>query len=125
MDELNRLRSADSTAARAAWSHRFPEFERALQARLFVVREEGRDAISLAREELRRAEDALGAAIEHGNRAQITRAEKVRDVAADTLRMTEVFWQQRDRWLQECEQEVRSIKPREYLTALLRARRTQ
>jgi ATP-dependent helicase HepA len=124
-EELSRLREADTAAAPAAWGHRLPEFEDALRARLLVVREEGYDAIALASEELRRSEDALAVAVERGNRGQITRAENTRDSAADTLRMTEVFWQQRCGWLQECEQGVRSVLPREYLTALLRAVRTR
>jgi hypothetical protein len=125
MDEFNRLRDADSTAARSAWSHRLPEFERSLRARLFVVREEGRDAVLLAHEELQRAEDTLSVATERGNPAQITRAENARDAATDTLHMTEVFWQQRDLWLQECQQGVGSVQPREHLAALLRTRRVR
>ena len=50
--------------------------------RLTVVEEEGRDAVAVATEELRRAEEALEVARERGNRAQITRAENARDAAS-------------------------------------------
>lgn len=123
--ELNRLRSADKAVVGSLWSNRFPDFKLALQTRLVIVEEEGRDAIALARNEMRRAEEVLSVALERGNRAQITRAENARDVAEDTSRMVEVFWQQRERWLRECEHEVLSIQPEEQLIALLQARKAQ
>ena len=121
--ELSEQRQADTTAARSAWSHRFPDFEESLAARLTVVEVEGRDAFALATEELRRAEEALEVARERGNRAQITRAENARDATADTLRMTRALWDERARWLRECEEQVRLVLPREQLTALMRARK--
>ena len=123
--ELNRLRSADKALVESIWSNRFPEFELALQTRLFVVEEEGRDAIALAGNELLRAENMLNVALERGNRAQITRAENARDAAEDNSRMVEVFWQQRERWLRECRQGVLLIQPEEQLTALLQVRKPQ
>lgn len=120
--ELSGQRQADTTAARSAWSHRFPDFQASLAARLMVAEEEGRNAVTLATEELRRAESALEVAQERGNRAQITRAENARDTARDTLDMTRAFWGERTRWLQECEEQIRLVLPREKLTVLLRTR---
>ena len=121
--ELSEQRQADAMAARSAWSHRFPDFKEALACRLTVVEEEGHDATALASEELRLAEEALKVARERGNRAQITRAENVRDTAVETLRATNVFWDERARWLRESEHRVRRVLPQEKLTALLRTRR--
>lgn len=124
-EELERQRRADVTAARSAWSHRFPDLERALEARILVVGEEGRDAVDLAREELRYAEEAVRVATDRGNRAQISRAENDRDATADIVSMTSAFWEQRVRWLQGCSEEARSVRPQEQLTALIRARRSR
>ena len=121
--ELFEQRQADATAARSAWSHRFSGFKESLAARLTVVEEEGRDAVAVATEELRRAEEALEVARERGNRAQITRAENARDAAADTLSMTGAFWDERARWLRECEEQIRLVLPQEQLTALMRTRK--
>lgn len=120
--ELSSQRQADTTAARSAWSHRFPGFQESLAARLMVVEEEGRNAVALATEELRRAEAALEMAQERGNRAQITRAGNACDTARDTLDMTQALWDERTRWLRECEEEVLQVLPREKLTVLLRSR---
>ena len=121
--ELFEQRQADATAARSAWSHRFSGFKESLAARLTVVEEEGRDAVAVATEELRRAEEALEVARERGNRAQITRAENARDAAADTLSMTGAFWDERVRWLRESEEQIRLMLPQEQLTALMRTRK--
>lgn len=121
--ELSKQRQADATTARSTWSQRFPDFEESLAARLTVVEVEGRDAIALATEELRLAEEALEVARQLGNRTQITRAENARDAAADALGMTRAFWEERARWLRECEERVRLVLPREQLTALIRARK--
>ena len=121
--QLHQMRSADSARALSAWSHRLPEFERHLNARLLVIREEAQDAISIATQELRNAEGAVAVAKERGNRAQIARTEDTRDATARGLRMTEVLWQNRELWLQECVQEIRSVLPRERLTALINAQR--
>lgn len=121
--ELARLRGTDAEAARSQWSHRFPHFAVALEARLSVIEEEGRDAVALAAEELHRAEEVLRAALERGNRAQITRAENARDAVADTLDMTCAFWGERVYWLRECEGLVRAVLPREQIAALIRAQK--
>ena len=121
--ELSNQRQADARAARSAWSHRFPDFKKALAARLMVVQEEGRDAVALANEEQRRADEALEVALERGNRAQITRAENARAAAEETVRMTRRFWDERARWLQESEEQVGVVLPREQLTALIRTRK--
>ena len=121
--ELSEQRQADAMAARSAWSHRFPDFRESLACRLMVVEEEGRDAIAVVSEELRRAEEALSVARERGNRAQITRAENVRDRTVETLRATSAFWDERARWLRESEDRVRRVLPQEKLTALLRTRK--
>jgi ATP-dependent helicase HepA len=122
--KLARLRVADEAAVKSAWSNRLPEFKRALQARLLVVQEEGRDAVTLARQEVKSAEEGLEVALERGNRPQIVRAENVRDEVDDTYKMVEVLWQQREIWLQDCEHEVLSVQPEEQLICLLNARKT-
>ena len=122
--ELAEQRLADSTAARSVWRQLFPDFEEALATRLTIVEQEGRDAVALATERLRRAEEACKVALERGNRAQITRAEKARSAAAVTLRMMRSFWDKRAHWLRECEKRVRSILPQEHLTVLIRARQS-
>ncbi len=121
--ELSEQRQADAMAARSAWSHRLPDFKEALACRLTVIEEEGRDAIEVVSEELRRAEEALKVARERGNRAQVTRTENVRDTTLETLRATNAFWKERARWLRESEDRVRRVLPEEKLTALLRTRR--
>ena len=121
--ELSNQRKADSTAARSAWSHRFPDFKKALTTRLVVVQEEGRDAVAVAIEEMRRADELLKAVHERGNRAQITRAENARTRAEVTVRMTRKFWEERARWLRESEEQVQVVLPREQLTALIRTRK--
>ena len=121
--ELSKQRKTDATAARSAWSQRFPDFKESLAARLTVVEEEGRDAVALATEELRRAGEALEVARERGNQAQITRAENARNAATDKVRMARAFWDERARWLRECEEQVRLVRPREQLTALMRTRK--
>ena len=121
--ELSRQRLADATAARSAWSHRFPEFKMALASRLTMVEAEGRDADALAIEELRRANESLEVARERGNRPQITRAENVHAQVEEKVRMTRRFWEERTRWLQELEEQVQAVPPHEQLTALIRSRR--
>lgn len=121
--ELERQRQGDETTARQLWSHRLPDFSTALHVRLMVVKEEGRDAVAVATEELRRAEDALEVATGRGNRAQITRAENALDAAADTQEMVRAYWEERACWLRDCKDAIRQVRPREQLTALIRARR--
>jgi ATP-dependent helicase HepA len=123
ISEFKRMRAEGSAAARVTWSHRFPEFERALRSRLYVVSEEGRDALAVAEEQLRNAEGKVRTATESGVRAQISRAENNRDTAADNVEMTKVLWELRCRWLGESGAQVQAIRPREHLTAVLRARR--
>ncbi len=122
-EELDRMRATGTELARDTWSHLFPSFEQALDKRLCVIREDGRDAVAVAVNNLRRAEMALQFAHERGNRAQITRAENERDSAADILAMTEVLWEERIRWLSECRSKVREIVPKEGLAAVVRVRR--
>jgi hypothetical protein len=123
--ELNRLRAADEATVQSTWSNRLPEFDCALQARLMVVQEEAQDAVTLAREEVKNAEEALEAALDRGNRLQIFRAENIRDVAKDTYRMVEVLWQQRESWLRDLEQDVLAVQPEEQLICLLNARKAE
>ena len=120
--ELSRQRLADASAANSAWSHRFPDFKTALSARLTVVEAEGLDAVALAIKELRRANELLEVARERGNRAQITRAENAHARAKETVRMTRRFWEERTRWLEESEEQVQVVLPRERLTALIQTR---
>ena len=118
--QLRRSRTADGTAAKESWSHRFPEFGEALAIRLHVIEEESKDAINLAEAELQAAEEAAEFAFERGNKPQIVRAQRVVDGAADTVVMTRMFWEQRVRWLRDCEHGVRILKPDERLVSVLR-----
>lgn len=120
--ELQRLRAAERSG-REVWSSEQAAFAAELRARLRVVEEEARDALELARREVARAEAALVDAEERGNRAQITRAEHLRDAAVDVAAMTEVYWQRRAAWLRACEAAVAELRPRERLVAAIRARR--
>ena len=92
-------------------------------ARLRVIAEEARDARELAQREVARAEAALVDAQERGNRAQITRAENLRDAAVDLAAMSEVYWQRREAWLRACDAAIVESRPREQLVAAIRARR--
>lgn len=120
--ELNRLRS-DSQRGGVTWNSQLPEFRSELRARLRLVAEEARDALESAKRECTRAQAALVDAEERGNRAQITRAEHVRDASIDVLAMTGVYWKQRDAWLRACEVAIVELRPRERFVAAIRARR--
>ena len=120
--ELRRLRAGEQCGG-VVWSAERSVFVDELRARLCVVAEEAGDAWELANRELMRAEATLVDARERGNRAQITRAENLRDVATDTVAMTEVYWRQREAWLRGCEAAIVVLRPRERLVAALRARR--
>ena len=87
-----------------------------------VIVEEARAAADLARRELARTEAAVADAAERGNRAQITRAENLRDVAFDVARMTEVYWRKREAWLIASEEALGTLRPRELLGAVIHAR---
>lgn len=122
--QLANIRAA-TPSGKGEWSHRLPDFARALATRALVVREEGRDAVMLAREELDRATAAVRDAADRGSRAQIKRAENSRDEAADLVDMTEAFWRRRLEWLLRCEHGVRSLRPTERLIAVVRTRRAR
>ncbi len=119
---LNELQAGDA-GGRDAWSHLLPAFEVDLHRRVGVLREEARDAVALARREVERAEAAVADALERGNRAQITRAENLLDVAADVADMTDVYWERRIAWLTEIEDTVIELTPEERFVAVIRARR--
>ena len=122
-DALDNLRSGDRRAAASYWSSRFSALRKELDARLFVVREEARDAVQLARAKLAEARSALTAARVRGNQGQITRTKNERDFAAAVVDMTSIMWKQREEWLAQCRSEVQAIRPEERLTAALRVRR--
>ena len=117
---LHWLRSRAEKSAGTCWSPRFPDFERALHFRLFVVRAEARDAVELADVELVKAQSALSLARERGISGQITRARNALAMAADTADMTRALWKQRDRWLCEARSKIENVLPEERLTVLLR-----
>ena len=123
LEALSLLRAADSEAAGACWSHRFPTFDRALESKRHVVREDGWDAQALAGLELAEAESRLRLAQDRGNRGQITRAENQRNEAATVAEMTRTMWERRDAWLRSCTASVRAVRPMERATAVLRVRR--
>lgn len=120
--ELDQMRSSERRGGEV-WSSERPEFAVELRGRLRVVAEEARDALDLAMRELSRAEAALVDAEERGNRAQVTRAEHLRDAAVDVVAMTKVYWSKREAWLRACEAAVVELRPRERLVAAIRARR--
>lgn len=119
--ELSRLRASELTG-RVVWNSELPAFTVELRARLRVLVEEARDSLELARREVTRAEAEVVDAQERGNRAQITRAENLRDSALDTAAMNEVYWEQRQAWLRGCDRAVADLRPREQLVAAIRAR---
>jgi ATP-dependent helicase HepA len=119
--ELARLRSGEATGLEV-WSSSLPAFRAALRARTHVIIEEARDATELAERELAQAETAAADAAERGNRAQITRAENLRDAAFDFARMTDVYWQEREAWLLATEEALGTLRPRELLHAIIHAR---
>jgi hypothetical protein len=119
--ELEQLR-LDEAVGREVWSPSLPTFRAALSARARAVVEEARDATDLAGRELARAEAAVADAMERGNRAQITRAENLRDAAFDVARMTEVYWRKREAWLLSAEEALSIQRPRELLHAVIHAR---
>lgn len=119
--ELARLRSSE-LSGREIWSPYLPSLRAALRTRARVLVEEARDATELAERELARAEAAVADAAERGNRAQITRAENLRDAAFDVARMTEVYWREREAWLLATEEALCALRPRELLRAIIHAR---
>ena len=119
---INRLRASDESGG-VVWSSERPAFAAELGARLCVVAEEARDAVDLANREVARSQAALVDAEESGNRAQITRASNLRDIAIDIAAMTEVYWQQRENWLCACESAIVALRPREQLIAAILAKR--
>lgn len=122
--EFGRMRATGMGLARNTWSHLFPSFARAIDRRLCIIKGEASDAVTIAVNNLLSAEMALESALGRGNRAQITRAENECDSAGDILAMTKTLWEERVRWLCECRNKVQEIVPKEWLTAVLRVRRT-
>ncbi|MEQ1907449.1 MAG: SNF2-related protein [Vicinamibacterales bacterium] len=120
--ELRRMHSRERRGG-DVWNSEQPAFAAELRARLRVVADEASDAVDLVRRQLARAEYAVVDAEERGNRSQITRAEHLRDAAADVVAMTEVFWQEREGWLRACEAATVALRPREQLVAAIYARR--
>jgi ATP-dependent helicase HepA len=119
---FNRLRASDESGG-VVWSSERPGFAAELGARLRVVAEEARDALDLANREVARSQAALVDAEESGNRAQITRASNLRDIAIDIAAMTEVYWQRRENWLCACESAIVALRPCEQLIAAILAKR--
>lgn len=119
--ELARLRSSASPG-REVWSAALPALREALRARARVIAEEALDAVDLASQALQRAEAAVVDAKARGNPAQITRAENLRDAAVNVARMTEVYWRERAAWLENLEEAVGELRPREMLWSLIHAR---
>ncbi|MBU8544420.1 MULTISPECIES: SNF2-related protein [Roseomonadaceae] len=120
--ELRQVRAGEQCGG-VVWSAERSSFVDELRARLCVVAEEAGDAWELAHRELMRAEATLADTRERGNRAQITRAENLRDAAADAAAMTKVYWAQREAWLRACEPAIVGLRPRERLVAAIRARK--
>lgn len=120
-NELARLRSGDAFGGEV-WSSFLPALRAELSARVRVVAEEARDATDLAARELARAEASVADAAERGNRAQITRAENLREAAFDVVRMTEVYWGRREAWLRSAEDALCTSRPRELFRAIIHAR---
>ena len=123
LETLHRLRTTDADLAGECWSHRFPAFDHALETRRYVVREDGRDAQTLARLELVAADSRHRAVQDRGNRGQITRVRRQRNEAEAVTRMTRTMWLQRDAWLRDCSAAVRAVRPRERVTVVLHVQR--
>ena len=119
-EALDGLRAADKDAASSCWSHRFPEFEKALEIRCHVVREEGRDADSSAQLESAKADTALRIARTRGNPSQITRTANLQKEAAIAVEAARAVWHRRIIWLEKCGESISSVRPKERLMALLR-----
>ena len=122
---LEHLRKVDKSAAKNAWSHRFPSFDRALALRRHAVLVEGGEAESLAILELADAERRLEQAHERGNQAQISRAKTTRDACSDVLEITRVLWAARGAWLEEISTAIRNISSTEHMVALIHVRSDQ
>lgn len=120
---MDQLRSADSRIARQSWSPQLPMLREALEARLYIIQEEAKDAIELAQIESERTASDLELARLHGNRAQITRASNAFNQAADVTDMTRVLWSQREIWLSRCCSAVCDTRPDERIRATLLVRR--
>ena len=120
---LERLRYLDQDAAQKTWSSRFADLKAALAVRREVIRNEAQDAVELAEIKLDKAQIDLGTARTRGIQGPITRARNLSDVAADTVAMTRVYWEQRNAWLEECCTAVQTALPEERLTAVIRVRR--
>lgn len=122
---LERLRGADSLVAKRVWSHRFTDFERSLAVRRNVIRQEQRDAESLATLQLREAARRVDEARQRGNRSQVTRAENVAAAMSDTLSVIHALWTARENWLRESATAIRLLTPDELMTAMMRIRATR
>ena len=120
---LERLRYLDQNAAQKTWSSRFSNLKAALAVRCEVIHNEAQDAVELAEIKLAKAQIDLGTARARGIQGQITRARNLRDVAADTVDMTRILWEQRNAWLEECCTAIQTALPEERLTAVIRVRR--
>jgi ATP-dependent helicase HepA len=120
--ELRQVRAREQCGG-VVWSAERSSFADELRARLCVVAEEAGDARELASREFMRAEATLADARERGNRAQVTRAENLRNAAADAAAMTEAYWREREAWLRGCEPAIVDLRPREKLVAAIRARK--
>ena len=119
--ELARLQSAGEYGI-DNWSACLPAFRAALKMRARVIAEEKCDAVELAKRAMEQAEASVIDAEVRGNRAQITRAENLRDEAFDVARMTEAYWRKREAWLLGIETALYELRPRELLSAIIHAR---
>jgi hypothetical protein len=120
-NELARLRSSAANGSQV-WAKELPSFHYELFKRKQVIFEEAQDAIDLRHRELNRAEVAFNDAVERGNRAQITRAENLRDTALDVYEMTKVYWKSREAWLLATEEVLETLLPKETLRTLIHAK---
>ena len=120
-NELLRLRSSEENGSQV-WAKVLPTFHTELCKRARVVFEEAQDAVDLRRRELARAEFLFNEAVERGNKAQITRAENLRDIAYDVYEMTKVYWKNREEWLLNTEEELGTLLPHERLRNLIHAK---
>ena len=120
---LEQLRHLDQNTAQNTWGSRLANLKSALDIRREVIRNEAQDAVELAEFKLAKTRIDLGTALARGIQGQITRARNLRDIAADTVDMTRVLWEQRIAWLEECCAAVPTALPEERLTAVLRVSR--
>jgi ATP-dependent helicase HepA len=107
-------RGIASKIAGEVWSHKMPEFKKALALRLEVIKSEVEDALNVAKAVIASKDRALTEARERGSMAQqVTRASNQLAEARERYEMTLALWEQRALWLEELYETPLKLEPRE------------